>query len=86
MKAPWSNQPVSLVARAGAGFFAVLGVLVLVVASYSLLSRGGTEAPIWFMIYYYVVCTYFTWLFGHVALRGRAPAGWLPSWRSHDGA
>lgn len=83
-KAPWSNQPVSAVARAGAWFFVLCGVFALTLTTYSLLTQGGTAAPVWFVLFFYAVGTYFVWLFGHVAFCGRAPAGWLPSWRKSD--
>jgi len=79
LKAPWSNQRVSPIVRAGAWFFILCGAFALAITTYILLADGVRPGQVWFVVLSYPVIAYFLWLFGCVALRGKAPAGWLPS-------
>ena len=79
---PWSNQCVSMPVRAGAWFFLLCGVFALAAATLLLLADGVPRDDVWFAAMAYPAILYFLWLFGHVALWGKAPVGWLPFTRS----
>lgn len=81
LKAPWSNQRVSMVVRIGAWFFVLCGIVALVSATYLSAIKGVRYEDLWVVLVMYPGILYFLWLFGHVALRGQAPPGWLPRWR-----
>jgi hypothetical protein len=81
MAAPWSNQRISAVVRIGACFFVLCGVLALAATIFLSIVQGVRDEDLWFAIVMVPAILYFVWLFGHAAWHGRAPAGWLPSWR-----
>jgi hypothetical protein len=79
-KAPWSNQPVSVIVRVGAAFFVLCGVFALGAGIYFVIVEGIKPDQTLFVVSLFVGIPYTIWLFGHVVVCGKAPAGWLPSW------
>ena len=79
LRAPWSNQSVSLVVRVGAAFFVLCGLVALGAATYFTIIEGIQVDQLLFVLSAYISIAYMIWLFGYVVLHGKAPAGWLPS-------
>jgi hypothetical protein len=80
-KAPWSNQRVSMAVRVGAGFFVFCGVGAIVSVTFILLSDRLRSEHLWLAVTTLPASFYLLWLFGHAAVKGKAPEGWFPSWR-----
>lgn len=78
MKAPWSNQQVSLVVRVGAGFYVAVGLIACMIAAYFTWLEGIPHDMAPGIPAILIVLIYQLALFAHVAYHGRAPAGWVP--------
>jgi len=77
-KAPWSDQKVGLFARVLAWIFLICGVFFLFSFTYYTFVEGISSEQLLPMLSLVSGISYLCLLFGHVAFKGRAPAGWLP--------
>jgi len=76
--APWADQKVRGPVRFAACFF-LLAVGVGLMGLVASLFREGLPRDLsWNLVGALVFMVYGTWLFGYVAIRGKAPPGWLP--------
>lgn len=81
LKAPWSGQKAGGVVRLFALVFVLCGIFTLGALAYFGFKDGVPQKYILFVLGMAIGVVYFTLLFGHVAVKGRAPFGWLP-WNS----
>lgn len=77
-KAPWSNQKVGIFLRSLAWLFFICGIFFLFSAVYYSFKEGISTEQLLPMLSMVSGIAYLSLLFGHVAIKGRAPAGWLP--------
>jgi len=78
LKAPWSNQRVGLFFRLLAWVYILCGVFGISAAIFFSVKEGLPKEHALFFIVMFAGLTYSLLLFGYVAIKGRAPAGWLP--------
>ncbi|MGB5297173.1 MAG: hypothetical protein WBN48_00420 [Thiogranum sp.] len=76
--APWSNQNVNKPVQFLAWVLTISGIFA--VGSNILFSfkEGIAIGPILFYLGIAVALIYYLFIFSHVAIRGKAPSGWLP--------
>jgi len=75
--APWANQSVRPLIRIAAALFTLCGVLACGIAIDALF-EGDFESASAELFWMLPLIAYMTILFANVAMRGRAPASWLP--------
>lgn len=78
LEAPWSNQPVRPFVRFLAWIFVACDVLALSLVGYFSAKEGIPREHMLFVIGGLALILYALFLFGRVALTGKAPSGWLP--------
>jgi len=78
-KPQWSNQKVSAFARFLAWIILFLGILSIGAYVYHLFKDGAElSKEFLFVTGMMIPLIYFVLLMSHVAVKGRAPEGWLP--------
>jgi hypothetical protein len=78
LKAPWSSQKVGLFIRALACIFVILATFAICAFIYFSIVEGVPRNYLIQFILGLLLMVYMLLLFGRVALKGRAPEGWLP--------
>ena len=78
LKAPWSNQRVGSFIRLLAWVYILCGVIAISSAIFFTIKEGVPKENTLFIAVMLALVIYSILLFGHVAIKGRAPAGWLP--------
>ena len=75
---PWSNQPVKMWIRVLAWIWVILLVFLTAVLVWMIIPDKIPQEDILNVLGVVAGELYMTLLFAHVAIRGRAPAGWIP--------
>ena len=78
LKAPWSNQKVGIFIRILAWIYIVCGIFTVSAGIYFSIKEGIPKQHILFIVGMFILVIYSLLLFGYVAIKGRAPTGWLP--------
>ena len=77
-KAPWSNQTVSKPIQFLAWFFTSCGLVAVAAIIYYSFKKGILKDNLFIYFGILIGLIYYLFLIGHVALKGKAPSGWLP--------
>jgi len=77
-QAPWADQKVGSFIRLLAWIFIVCGIISLLIIVYFSFVEGVSKEYIATFLLPVIGISYFSLLFGHVAIKGKAPSGWLP--------
>ncbi len=78
LKAPWSNQKVNILVQFLAWVYVVCGLFAIGAAIFFSIKEGVPKEHVLFVISGLIGLLYSLLLFGYVAVKGRAPVGWLP--------
>jgi len=78
--APWSGQKVGVIAKFLASVFVLCSFVALSAIVYYSFIEGVQKEHFLFVVGMSLGILYITILFGHVAIKGKAPKGWIP-WR-----
>ena len=78
LRAPWSNQQVGLFVRSLAWVFFICGIFSLCFFAFFSFTEVSSSEHLLSILSLVSGIAYLCLLFGHIALKGRAPAGWLP--------
>lgn len=80
LQAPWSGQKLGVVSRILAWLFILCSSTTLSVFVYYSIKEGVPTEYLLYVLGAGVGMFYITILFAHVAIKGKAPNGWIP-WR-----
>jgi hypothetical protein len=75
---PWSSQKAGIFIRFLAWVYIVCGVIALSAYIYFSIVEGITKEYLLLFVGMLMLIIYSMLLFGHVAIKGKAPSGWLP--------
>ena len=76
--APWSNQKVSTPIQFLAWTFTICGLFSVAAIIYFTFKEGISNDNLLLYLGMTVGLIYYLTLFGYVAIKGKAPEGWLP--------